>query len=1404
MVNARQNPYVGPRPFAADETLPARDQEVRELRRILIGERIVVLHSPSGAGKTSLLTAKNGLLTEMKARGFTIRPVVRVSQAPPATLAGHVNRYEFSVLQSLALDDDDDDITLNAWANRRLSHYLDARKVELPGDEADDDPRVLVRRRELLVFDQFEEVLTTDPADDRGRTEFFEQLAVVLKDMHRWALFVLREDYLGALEPWARMLPTHLARRHRIDLLGVKAAERAIAEPAEVSGVAFAADALALLIEELSRITVQGLDGATITSAGPWIEPVQLQVVCHRLWSLLGSEKVLVERGDVKDLGDVDAALATFYADRVAAIAARTQVPERRIRGWIGTNLISPQGIRMQVLRGADTSDGLKNEAIEALAAAHLVRGEERRGAKWFELSHDRLVAPVRADNDAWERQNLHPIQLQATLWLQQGERAEFLLSYDALALAEPWLADNAAALTDDENVYLQRSRDAVAQRARELRTFKIGAAILGVLLCAAVGLGVFAGFKSNEAERNEEEALQSAYEAWRNETRALAATKEANEATRVARDEAARARAADRRARDWGLITATHQVAGDATVTAALLREVERPDQAPGWREGVDGLMSERIALRVLESPWRFVDRSALMMGRRDEGLVVPAGVQWSSSGARVLVDTSAGPSVWTIDGGAPVVLSPPDIVRDVHRGEFSPEGRYVLAVYSDRTIRVWELTRPGAPLPCELPGLRRPGERDVVFSPDERRLFVETDEGVESWDLAGGCTRGRLYEVKEELESLGVSGDGRYLVFVKDDKVQVRRVDGADTPRTFDPRDFVTSAALSHDGSRMVNTHYFGFARVWETSAGRRLGAPLRLVPEEYGTSFPEAAAFPKAAAFVGDGSRLLTLNDDGDVIAWTHDGAEWRRPLQVASAQVSNFRDLLPTLARQADVARTRGVKRPIVADLANRAVAATVLSPDARSQLTLDRDGARIWRIEPTIPYVDLLAPGEDISAGEFSPGGAHVLTYSRQSDTARLWSLDGDASPVVFTEAGRSAAFSRDGTRVLTLANNGTIQLWPADGVGRPVVVKKGGDAHQTATVRLSPDGTQVLSFSRRGAELRSIDSGKIRELAADGATISGAAFSDDGARVVVLAMDVKVFTTGGSDEPTRIERGDGPVFVEAQLSPDGTRVVTQSQDGSLKLWPLEDLGRAFELSHDLKAASLRAATAAGRAVSLSLVGDRPVARFSGDGKRILGPSGGAHVWVWQTDGSGEPAAFSDGSQEIRAAALSPDGSHLLTVSAMGVRIWSIDDPTDVVLSTWGVVLGALFSPDGTRVWVASDERVMVHRADGSGLPIVLDHERAAGKPMILAPDGERVLRPLAGRDARVWNFPGDLRSALWRQTTYCLPPERREELLFESQAEAAERHAECRAKVASYAPREGPSLADMWRVEPAG
>ena len=57
ITNPRPNPYVGPRSFQTGQKLYGRDRELRELASLLIAERIVLLHSPSGAGKSSLIQA---------------------------------------------------------------------------------------------------------------------------------------------------------------------------------------------------------------------------------------------------------------------------------------------------------------------------------------------------------------------------------------------------------------------------------------------------------------------------------------------------------------------------------------------------------------------------------------------------------------------------------------------------------------------------------------------------------------------------------------------------------------------------------------------------------------------------------------------------------------------------------------------------------------------------------------------------------------------------------------------------------------------------------------------------------------------------------------------------------------------------------------------------------------------------------------------------------------------------------------------------------------------------------------------------------------------------------------------------------------------------------------------------
>ena len=98
----RTCPYVGPRAFAAGDPLYGRDRELGDLLDLVIAERVVLLHSPSGAGKSSLLHA--GLIPRLRAEGFVVRPVLRVGLEPPeGAPAG--NRYLLSALLSLGEED---------------------------------------------------------------------------------------------------------------------------------------------------------------------------------------------------------------------------------------------------------------------------------------------------------------------------------------------------------------------------------------------------------------------------------------------------------------------------------------------------------------------------------------------------------------------------------------------------------------------------------------------------------------------------------------------------------------------------------------------------------------------------------------------------------------------------------------------------------------------------------------------------------------------------------------------------------------------------------------------------------------------------------------------------------------------------------------------------------------------------------------------------------------------------------------------------------------------------------------------------------------------------------------------------------------------------------------------------
>lgn len=448
------NPYVGPRAFREGELLFGRDREVRELVSMLIADRIVLLYSPSGAGKTSLIQAR--LVKALEEEDLRVLPLLRVSAAPrpeDAHLCRNANRYLMGTFLSL-----DPNRPVAELVQLTLGGLLD-RLAEESGDD----------RSQVLIFDQFEEILTLDPADQEKKREFFEAVGVALRDHQRWALFSMREDYVGALEPYVGALPSRLRTMFRLDLLSPAAASLAIREPARCQGVDFKQAAADLLIEDLRTMLVQRPDGASEKRSGPHVEPVQLQVVCHRLWSRLPEGAVSIEADQIDPKGgDVDAALAEYYAEWVGRIAKEDRVRERAIRDWFESALLTEHGTRGQVMLTPKESQGLDNETIQALVKeAHLVRAESRRGSTWFELAHDRLIGPVQASNAVWRERNLDDLQRSALAWGHRGLRSEALLLSDrVLESAEAWAQSHK--LTDLEKEFLEASRKARAEAEKE------------------------------------------------------------------------------------------------------------------------------------------------------------------------------------------------------------------------------------------------------------------------------------------------------------------------------------------------------------------------------------------------------------------------------------------------------------------------------------------------------------------------------------------------------------------------------------------------------------------------------------------------------------------------------------------------------------------------------------------------------------------------------------------------------------------------------------------------------------------------------------------------------------------------------------------------------------------------
>jgi WD40 repeat protein len=1163
----RTNPFVGPRPFLPGEPLFGRDREISALRNLLVAERIVALYSPSGAGKTSLLQA--GLVPRLQESDFHVLPVIRVNQPPIAGNGSGPNRYLESTLRSL-----DEHLSggeqrgATDLADLRLGEYLAKRPKSADAPETD-----------LLIFDQFEEILTLDPTDGEAKTEFFTQVGEALRAEQRWALFSFREDHLAGLDRFLPFIPTRLATSFRLEFLSREAAVLAIQGTAGAGGVDFTKEAAEQLVTDLSRVRVQQPDRSFAERAGPDIEPVQLQVVCHRLWNQLSDDQDQIDLALVKVQGDVSEALGGFYAESVAMVAQKTGLPERDLRAWFDEHLITKQGIRGQVLWESTQSAGLNDEAIRELINTHLVRAESRRGATWLELAHDRLIDPVRANNDTWYQVNLSALQQQARLWQSQGRAPGFLLSGEALTQAEQWAANNQGSLTAIDRAFLEGSQDQrklqdaerrdleaaqrlaqeaqarqqaeeVARREAEQRVIEQELAAVGLrrrfLLAAGLGVlavlaavGAFWGFQQADEQRNRAEEQRGV-------AVAAAGTAEAERDRADHQANIARIRALAAQA------PLQHDF-GEDERGALLARQAYLFDQRSGnpLRDQVDG------ALRAALGPAHF---SRILYGHHDEVISVA-----SSPDGQTLASGSADGTVCLWDMAnltAPVILGDHD--GPVTAVAFSPQGQTLGSGSRDGTVRLWNLTNPAA-----TPVILERHEASVLslaFSPDGQRLASGSEDGtVRLWDLTDS-TVAPVILPNHEANALSVafSPDGQSLASGSDDGA-VRLWDLADPA---DPvvlkghEEQVNSVIFGPDEQSLVSGSDDGTVLLWNLT---NLGAdPVVLERGAFGAT---SLAFSpdKRALAIGSWDETVHLwnlvdraadpvvltGHDGRVtsVTFTPDGTS------LVSGSVDGTIRLWHLTDLAASVKVLNGPDKP---------VDSVAFNPTGRRLAAGGWDGkVRLWDLTDlrTAPTV-LEDPENGVTSVTFSPDG-QMLASGTWNHTVRLWNLADPADPVVLEGhelTVTSVAFSPNGQRLASGSEDGTVRLWDvAHPAAAPAVLN--GHGGQVTSVAFSPDG-QTLASGSTDAIVRLWD---LTDLAADPVVLVGhqdqvtsVAFSPDGSTLASGSWDSRVSLWDVTDPAapptilTGIENGVSSVI----YSPDGQTLAAGSWDNTVRLWDL--------------------------------------------------------------------------------------------------------------------------------------------------------------------------------------------------------------------------------------------------------
>jgi WD40 repeat protein/tRNA A-37 threonylcarbamoyl transferase component Bud32 len=207
-------------------------------------------------------------------------------------------------------------------------------------------------------------------------------------------------------------------------------------------------------------------------------------------------------------------------------------------------------------------------------------------------------------------------------------------------------------------------------------------------------------------------------------------------------------------------------------------------------------------------------------------------------------------------------------------------------------------------------------------------------------------------------------------------------------------------------------------------------------------------------------------------------------------------------------------------------------------------------------------------------------------------------------------------------------------------------------------------------------------------------------------------------------EEERTLIGHRGIVQDVSFSPDGTRALTVSHDGTARLWDPETGKEIVKLGMHRDGAW--------------------AACFREDGRRVITGGGNGDAIVWDAVSGAEIARLIGHRGRVNTAVFSADGSRTLTASGDGTaRLWDAESgaPLHTLAGHQGAVVSAAFGSGGSTVLTAGEDGTARLWDTASGKEVLkLSGHTAALRAAALSPDGSLAATASADLTARLWRL----------------------------------------------------------------